>query len=776
METLSSTILPSGLAETCSPRQFPVSSFFKVSPFRRGILRTQENPYALRLSVCQSDALRCSPSLRALAGDVSGNSEGGDEVLGRGSGFLPAEGFPLIERDLGLGGSHETGVSENPDMVRPVAGGSGSSGSRSGLFRTPISGGVQTATSTHDLPSPALAVRNLMEQIPGWSGLSNARVTIFGDIVPLPADQQEWARQQYMAKHQQWSSHQWGNFYYYRMQSISDIYFIGGFGTVAWVNVNEYEATQPDKIAADGGEQSLKELNANFSKPLKELLSMEAEIDDAALISIDSKGIDIRVRQGAQFNIQRLSFEVEHSIETLEEAKKALQKIIKGYKSNRGMAKSLFIAFQIDKRLPRFHRVTAQNDCYGFRIFSITIFMADVIDMPTETLDRGLDIQPQRQESHGGGSPSSPPRPPKRRDRDMTEKRDEYRARSPSLPPPPPLGQPRDDRDREYRRRGSRSPLPYRDRRHSPPRRSPPPGSFKRARRDDGGYERRRGSPRGGYGPDGRRYGYDYGGGYDRGGSGSRGGYGDERPHGRYMNHPSGYDGYGDGSEVIQRGGLMTYKQFIQELEDDISPTEAEHRYEEYRSEYISTQKRAYFEAHKEKQWYMKVKMQKRRLLDGRLRDERGNRRETNRNDGDDDRHDRTDNSPRDANDGSEVENHGKPLYDAYGGQGLHGAFPSDIPPPPVLMPVPGAGPLGPFVPAPPEVAMRMLRDTSGPSSFEATGGRRGIKGRLGPQVSGSAPVLAMPPPFQHDPRRIRSYQDLDAPEDEVTVIDYRSL
>lgn len=37
-----------------------------------------------------------------------------------------------------------------------------------------------------------------------------------------------------------------------------------------------------------------------FSKPLKELLSEEAEIDDAALISIDSKGVDVRVRQGAQ--------------------------------------------------------------------------------------------------------------------------------------------------------------------------------------------------------------------------------------------------------------------------------------------------------------------------------------------------------------------------------------------------------------------------------------------------------------------------------------------
>lgn len=42
-----------------------------------------------------------------------------------------------------------------------VAGG----GTRAGLFRTPISGGVQSATSAHGLPRPALAVRNLMEQV-----------------------------------------------------------------------------------------------------------------------------------------------------------------------------------------------------------------------------------------------------------------------------------------------------------------------------------------------------------------------------------------------------------------------------------------------------------------------------------------------------------------------------------------------------------------------------------------------------------------------------------
>jgi hypothetical protein len=37
-----------------------------------------------------------------------------------------------------------------------------------------------------------------------------------------------------------------------------------------------------------------------FSLNHFEVLSSEGEVDDAALISVDSKGIDIRVRQGAQ--------------------------------------------------------------------------------------------------------------------------------------------------------------------------------------------------------------------------------------------------------------------------------------------------------------------------------------------------------------------------------------------------------------------------------------------------------------------------------------------
>ncbi|CAA0841375.1 Serrate RNA effector molecule [Striga hermonthica] len=737
--------------------------------------------------------------------------------------------------------------------------------------------------------------------------------------------------------------------------------------------------------------------------------------------------------------------------------------------------------------------------------------MAEVLDASEENLDRRRErnastdnpsvAAPSDAAPEAASPPPPPPPPPRRgnrdRGRDSRERRDdrdfdrpprrEYYDRNRSPPPPPP-------RERDYHKRGRLSPSPpppaYRDRRpHSPPpRRSPP---YKR-RRDDS-YDGRRGSPRGGHGPGERRFGYDYPGGYERD-TGGR--YHDERPHGRnmgrggYQDWGSGRGGFADAFNVggIQREGMMSYKQFIQELEDDILPAEAERRYQEYRTEYISTQKKAYFNAHKDEEWlkdkyhpanlvavierrnelarklakdfqldlqsgtldvgpsfspspsnkveqlgepnsddepdaaakrkrpghagakesdilsapkahpicseprrilidieqaqalvrkldsekgiednvlwradndrtgrdkshgsssgpviiirglntikglegvelldtlltylwrihrvdyyglvesneakglrhvrvegkssegaingnewekrldskwqerlkgsdsleimtgkekidaaaaealdpyvrkirdekygwkygcgakgctklfhasefvhkhlklkhpelvteltsklreelyiqnYMndenapggtpimqlslKEKPQRRRPgMDNRLRDERGNRRERDGRANGNDRFDRSENPQSGDFANSDGNNPDEPLFDSFGGQGIPvAAFPSDIPPP-VLMPVPGAGPLGPFVPAPPEVAMQMMRDQGGPTPFEG--------GRSGPPLSGPSPIIALPPTLRQDPRRLRSYNDLDAPDDEVTVIDYRSL
>ncbi|XP_010510813.1 PREDICTED: serrate RNA effector molecule-like [Camelina sativa] len=236
--------------------------------------------------------------------------------------------------------------------------------------------------------------------------------------------------------------------------------------------------------------------------------------------------------------------------------------------------------------------------------------MADVTPPPTDSVENSLP-----EKSISSSPPPPPPpssslpqpepeqeQPPQRRERDSRERRDDRdlerrdRDRSP-LPPP----------RRDYKRRPSLSPPPpYRDRRYSPPQRRSPPN--KRYRRDDNGYDARRGGNRGGYGPPDRRFGYEYGGGYDRE-MGGRPNYGDERPHGRFMGRhqewEGGRGGYGDASNSgnTQRDGLMSYKQFIQELEDDILPSEAERRYQEYKSEYITTQKRVFFNSHKDEDW-----------------------------------------------------------------------------------------------------------------------------------------------------------------------------
>ncbi|KAL2516141.1 Pyridoxamine 5'-phosphate oxidase family protein [Forsythia ovata] len=383
--------------EALSSSTLQILKFSESSPAIQSIKISSKHCGSLKMNLNLPKTANLGCGFRVFAREISDEDGGEEESITEndngGFNLVTEESVSLSQGNSDFEQSSEKKLNATSSVAAPPPmlshGSTTGGGTRAGLFRTPISGGVQSATSAHGLPRPALAVRNLMEQarfahlctvmsrmhhrregypfgslvdfapdsvghpifsfsplaihtrnlladprctlvvqVPGWSSLSNARVTIFGDVYPLPEDQQEWAHQQYIAKHQQGPSQKWGNFYYFRMQNISDIYFIGGFGTVAWIDVKEYEAIEPDKIAVDGGEQNLKELNAIFSKPLKELLSKEAEVDDAALISIDSKGVDIRVRQGAQFNIQRISFEEGHSIETLEEAKAALWKLI----------------------------------------------------------------------------------------------------------------------------------------------------------------------------------------------------------------------------------------------------------------------------------------------------------------------------------------------------------------------------------------------------------------------------------------------------------------
>jgi len=48
-----------------------------------------------------------------------------------------------------------------------------------------------------------------------------------------------------------------GNSMFFRMHRILDIYFVGGFGTVQFIDVDEYKGTRPDAIVMDHPHQTL---------------------------------------------------------------------------------------------------------------------------------------------------------------------------------------------------------------------------------------------------------------------------------------------------------------------------------------------------------------------------------------------------------------------------------------------------------------------------------------------------------------------------------------
>ena len=70
-----------------------------------------------------------------------------------------------------------------------------------------------------------------------------------GRAESVPADDLAAARETYLARHE--NSRYWvdfADFGFFRLQPM-DIYYVGGFGVMGWVDAGEYEHAAPDPLA-----------------------------------------------------------------------------------------------------------------------------------------------------------------------------------------------------------------------------------------------------------------------------------------------------------------------------------------------------------------------------------------------------------------------------------------------------------------------------------------------------------------------------------------------
>jgi putative heme iron utilization protein len=138
--------------------------------------------------------------------------------------------------------------------------------------------------------------------------LGAARLTLIGPAKLTPADE---VRDLYLSRYE--NARYWQDFTdfaYYRLD-VEGVYFIGGFGVMGWVPVDDYAAAAPDPLAtvAPG---IIQHMNADHADALRRIAAQDAPAepapDEAAMTAVDRLGFHVRLKTGDRVHGRRIAF------------------------------------------------------------------------------------------------------------------------------------------------------------------------------------------------------------------------------------------------------------------------------------------------------------------------------------------------------------------------------------------------------------------------------------------------------------------------------------
>jgi len=154
---------------------------------------------------------------------------------------------------------------------------------------------------------------SLLVTQPDASGdpLGASRVTLLGNVLPIPEPEVVEARKLYLARYA--NSKNWvdfEDFSFYRMDVV-DVYYVGGFGVMGWVSASDYYTGQQDPLA-DVAADIVQHMNSDHGEALTLLARAFAGIEsqEAAMTSVDRLGFQVRLKtldgpRGARIGFSR---------------------------------------------------------------------------------------------------------------------------------------------------------------------------------------------------------------------------------------------------------------------------------------------------------------------------------------------------------------------------------------------------------------------------------------------------------------------------------------
>ncbi|WP_125488016.1 HugZ family protein [Edaphobacter aggregans] len=158
--------------------------------------------------------------------------------------------------------------------------------------------------------------------------LGAARVTLIGTAEPMAQNDIVDAREKYLARHE--NSRYWvdfADFSFFRLQPI-DVYYIGGFGVMGWVEARDYEQAAPDPLAG-AAPGILAHMNADHVDSMILLARSHAGIEatEVAMTSVDRLGFSLRLKTREGMKGTRINFN--HEVVTPQQTRAVLVEMVR---------------------------------------------------------------------------------------------------------------------------------------------------------------------------------------------------------------------------------------------------------------------------------------------------------------------------------------------------------------------------------------------------------------------------------------------------------------